>query len=408
MEAWGAAVLEIMMHLFINALAASAGGGVTYVRSVIPRLAEQGEVRVSIAMGAGFRDGFRQFTNIEFVEFDLSPIRRFWFEQSQLPELIRRSGANVLLSTGNFALRKSPVPQILLSRNSVYTSTDYFRDLRRRHEYHAWLDTRVRSVLARRSICWADITVAPSKVFADELKKWTGMNVLAIHHGFDREAFVRDTRSLSEGIEAKLRANDRALKLLFVSHYNYYRNFETLIRALPLLRSRMVGRNVRLLLTCELAPGKNPGEYRPDSAASLIKQLGVSEMVVELGTIPYEQLHHVYSRADFYVTAAYTETFAHPLAEAMSSGLPVIASDIPVHREICEEAAVYFERFSPAALAEATVRLAESAEIGKRMAAAGRERVKAFSWKKHVEQILGLARSLVSRQVSGDQEIARV
>ena len=396
-----------MVHLFINALAANAGGGLTYVGNVIPQLA-RADIKMSVAAGSRFRDEFRQHANLEFIELDIPPARRFWFEQSGLPNLIRRSGANVLLSTGNFALRKSPVPQILLSRNSIYTSADYFRDLRQRFEYRAWLDTRVRSVLAKRSIHWADVAVAPSEAFAAELREWTGVDVRTIYHGFDRQAFVSSSKPLPEATEAKLRGADGALKLLFVSHYNYYRNFETLIRALPLLRNLMSGRNVRLLLTCELAPDRNPGAYRPDSAASLIQKLGVTEMVVELGAIPHDQLHQLYAGADFYVTPAYTETFAHPLVEAMSSALPVIASNIPVHREICEEAAVYFEKFSPAALAEATVRLAKSPESTKRMAKAGTDRAKAFSWKKHVEQILGVARKLVCPEFSQAQAIARV
>jgi glycosyltransferase involved in cell wall biosynthesis len=148
--------------------------------------------------------------------------------------------------------------------------------------------------------------------------------------------------------------------------------------------------------------------YQPALAASLIKQLGVSEMVIQLGSIAYEQLHQVYARADFYVTPAYTETFAHPIVEAMSSGLPVIASDIPVHREICEGAAVYFQKFSPEALAEATVRLANSPESAKRMALAGSQRAKAFSWRKHVEQILGVARELIRLESSELRAIARV
>ena len=41
----------------------------------------------------------------------------------------------MLFSVGNFALRKSPVPQVLLSRNSLYTSIDFLRDVRRRGEY---------------------------------------------------------------------------------------------------------------------------------------------------------------------------------------------------------------------------------------------------------------------------------
>ena len=74
--------------------------------------------------------------------------------------------------------------------------------------------------------------------------------------------------------------------------------------------------------------------------------------VVELGTVPYSLLHQVYSSCDIYVTAAYAETFAHPLVEAMACGLPVLASDLPVHREICGEAGRFFPVFSAESLAE--------------------------------------------------------
>lgn len=400
--------LRLMIHLFINALGASAGGGLTYVRNVIPYLAAHDEVRVTLAAGRNLREELCHFANVELLQLDLSPVQRFWFEQSKLGGLIRRFGADVLLSSGNFALRKSPVPQILLSRNSIYTSPDYFRDLRRRHEYRAWADTRLRSVVAKRSIHWADVTVAPSEAFAAELRKWTGVNVVAIHHGFDREAFVQDATPLSSEVEAKLRSAEGALKLLFVSHYNYYRNFETLIRALPLLRQQIADRPVRIFLTCQLARGKNPGAYQPDSAAALVKELGVSDMVVELDSIPYQQLHQVYARADLYITPAYTETFAHPLVEAMSSRLPVVASDIPVHREICGDAAVYFERFSAESLADAVVELAKSPEGTARLAMRGSSRANEFSWKVHVEKILELARNLANPRTLPAAEFARV
>ena len=67
--------------------------------------------------------------------------------------------------------------------------------------------------------------------------------------------------------------------------------------------------------------------------------------VVELGAVPYGALHHLYRSCDVYATPAYAETFAHPLVEAMASGLPVIASDLAVHREICGEAAHVFPAF---------------------------------------------------------------
>ena len=390
-----------MMHLFINSLAASAGGGLTYIRNVLPQLAAQPGVRVTVAMSSALGEEFPGFRNIEFLQPEVSHAGRFWYEQSALPDLIRGCGADVLLSTGNFALRKSPVPQILLSRNSVYTSADFYRDLRSRHEYRTWLDTHLRAVLARRSIRWANLTVAPSQAFAAELQRWTGARVRAIHHGFDPAAFFRDSSPLATEVEEKLRAAKESLKLLFVSHYNYYRNFETLIRALPFLRDQMGGRTVRVLLTCNLAAGKNPGAYRPEIAAALVKKLGVSDMVVELGEIPYRQLHLLYSRADVYVTPAYAETFAHPLVEAMASGLPVIASDLPVHREICGDAAAYFPRFSAEALAGTVAQVAQSGERLRRMAAVGLERSHQFSWKDHVEKILDLCRTMIDATAAG-------
>ncbi|HEX3741622.1 MAG TPA: glycosyltransferase family 1 protein [Terriglobales bacterium] len=384
-----------MMHLFINSLAASAGGGLTYIRNVLPHLAAEPNVKSTVLLNPGLKQELAVIPNVDFLEMNVAAGRRFWYEQSALPGVIRNCHADVLLSTGNFALRKSPVPQILLSRNSIYTSNHYYRDLHSRHEYRAWLDTRLRAVLAKRSARWADTTVAPSEAFAAELRRWTGRKVVAIHHGFDHDAFTRDTTPLSADVERKLQTAEGSLKLLFVSHYNYYRNFETLITALPRLRKAFGERPVKLLLTCELKAGKNPGSYRPESAARLVEDLGVSDMVIELGTVPYRQLHRLYAHADIYVTAAYTETFAHPLVEAMDSGLPVVASDLAVHREICGPAGAYFPCFSADALAEAVIQVTGSRENVASMSAAGVERAKTFSWAAHVKRILLLCHQLI-------------
>jgi glycosyltransferase involved in cell wall biosynthesis len=297
-----------MIHLFINALAASAGGGLTYVRNVVPHLSGRGDVRATVLVNAAFRHELGNWPNVELVEADTpgGVLRRFWFEQRELPRLIRRSGASVLLSAGNFALWNSPVPQILLSRNALYTSADFLRDLRQRGDYRLWLDTQLKASLAKASIRQAAVTVAPSEAFAQELREWTGREVLAIHHGFDPEAFARNQSPLPAEIRAQLEATEGNLRLLFVSHYNYYRNFETLLRAIPLLKQRL-GQNVSLLLTCKLRLEDNPGSYAADSAKALVERLGIAANVVELGAMPYGQLHHVYRAADIYVTPAYAE-----------------------------------------------------------------------------------------------------
>lgn len=389
-----------MIHVFVNCLAASAGGGLTYVRNIVPQFAGYRDLRVTVALSRSLRLELDGAPNIEFLQMDIPTAQRFWYEQRLLPGVIRQSGADILLSTGNFALRKSPVPQILLSRNSLYVSQDFYRDLCSRREYRMWLSTRAQAFLAKKSIRWATTTVAPTEAFAKDLQEWTGTRVVAIHHGFEKETFARDGGPLPPQVQSRLDAVDGCLKILFVSHYNYYRNFETLIRALPILRTRLPERPVRLLLTCRLSAGTNPGAYRPEVAECLIKELQVGDMVVELGAIPYQRLHRLYADADLYVTPAYAETFAHPLVEAMASGVPVIASDIPVHREICRDAALYFERFSPGALADCVSQVANTLQMRKAMVAKGVTRAEDFSWKAHVEQIVALSRTLVGSELN--------
>ncbi len=384
------------MRLFLNGLAASTSSGLTYIRNVLPELSRSPGVHTTIAVSRLLQNELQDLPNVSFV-----PVReagwsgtRFLMEQTALARLVRLSKSDVLLSAGNFALRNSPVPQILLSGNSLYTSSDFLRDLRRRRAYGLWLDTRIKGFFARQSIRWADRTIAPSCTFAKELTHWAGKDVLPIYHGFDAATFFADEGSLAQDAQDKLNSGRGTWRLLVVSHYNYFRNFETVFLAIALLRARLGHQRLKLFLTCRLGREHDQSSFDSSPAASLVKDLGIADEVVELGPIPYRGLHRVYRACDAYVSASCAETFAHPLVEAMASGLPILASDIPVHREICGDGALYFSKFSPEHLADQAARVYSDEPLRKRMSAAGLARSRDFSWRKHVAEILGVAREL--------------
>jgi glycosyltransferase involved in cell wall biosynthesis len=389
-----------MIRLFLNGIAASAGAGLTYLRNVIPHLAQRSDAQVTVLLSSEFRKEFAEYPQIQFFEMGHSygVARRFLFEQTELKSWLRRSGAQVLLSPGNFALRGSPVPQILLSGNSLYISADFYRDLRQRREYLLWADTRIKGLFARRSVHWADVTVAPSAAFAEALSEWTRQKVLSLHHGFDRDLFTQDCTPLPDVVQSQLNEASDALKLLFVSHYNYYRNFETLLRALPILQSRLPGKKIKLFLTCELSSRNNSHSYRTEVAAKLADDMGVRATIAEVGPLSYRLLHQLYRGCDIYVSPAYTETFAHPLVEAMASGLPVVASDLKVHREVCRDAAIYFPAFSPEQLADQIIAVNESRELAQHLARKGITRARDFSWSEHVTRLLAVANDLVQQR----------
>ncbi len=74
------------------------------------------------------------------------------------------------------------------------------------------------------------------------------------------------------------------------------------------------------------------------------------------------------------------EGFGLPLAEALAAGAPVVASDIPVFREIAGDAAVFLPVDDVAAWKRALAELAADAALRARLGELGRERAGALHW----------------------------
>lgn len=95
-----------------------------------------------------------------------------------------------------------------------------------------------------------------------------------------------------------------------------------------------------------------------------------------LSKVPSAELRVLYRHAAATVCPSLAEGFDFPGVEAMRSGGVVIASDIPVHREVFANAAEYFETHSSADLAQAIKRVALGAgapERTEQLRARGRE-----------------------------------
>jgi glycosyltransferase involved in cell wall biosynthesis len=80
----------------------------------------------------------------------------------------------------------------------------------------------------------------------------------------------------------------------------------------------------------------------------------------------------------------------------MASGLPIVASNLQVHREVCGPAALYFPCFSRADLAKQVMAIANNQELGREMANSGQSRSLDFSWARHVQELLAISREITN------------
>lgn len=114
--------------------------------------------------------------------------------------------------------------------------------------------------------------------------------------------------------------------LLSVGRLVGYKGVEGLVAALPHLppshRLTVVG------------DGPDAGAVRTTA-----ERLGVSDRVRLRGYVPIEEVRAWYAAADLYVTLSREESFGLTVLEAAAAGAPVLASDIPAHREVAGYAA---------------------------------------------------------------------
>ncbi|MGE3172274.1 MAG: glycosyltransferase family 4 protein [Planctomycetota bacterium] len=72
------------------------------------------------------------------------------------------------------------------------------------------------------------------------------------------------------------------------------------------------------------------------------------------------------------------EGFGLPVLEGLANGCPVLCSDLPPHREIADDAALFVDPRDPGAIAEGLVRIATDDELRARLAATGPARAARF------------------------------
>ena len=117
-----------------------------------------------------------------------------------------------------------------------------------------------------------------------------------------------------------------------------------------------------------------------------------------LGRVSDENLRQLYNQAVCFIFPSIYEGFGLPLLEAMTCGCPVLASDIPVFREVCGDAAIYFDPYDETSIRDSIERFLKMDDNGKkRLQVLGYENAQRFSWEKSAQHIISIIQEKIRK-----------
>jgi glycosyltransferase involved in cell wall biosynthesis len=212
------------------------------------------------------------------------------------------------------------------------------------------------------------LTLAPSRLVADELTSHRFHDVRVWSRGVDRERF--HPRFRSEAMRAAMGAGPDDLVVAYVGRLAPEKGVHVAIDAMhEVLASPAAGTaRVRFALA-----GDGPDEARCRERAP--------EGTWFAGALSGATLSAFYASADVFVFPSITETFGNVVLEAMASGLPVIAPDIGATLELANEStALLFRAGDAASLAQRVQRLRDDGALRRQIAQAGERVAAARTW----------------------------
>jgi 1,2-diacylglycerol 3-alpha-glucosyltransferase len=366
-------------------------GVVSSIRLFADALERQGhEVYIFAPTPRQPTDGPRVI-RIPSVPFALQPEMRLASLYSQHAyRLARRANLDIIHSHDPFAVG---LFGLAVAKRFRLPYVHTYHTLYPEYVHYVW-ETRFTRAMAERlsrEFCdQCDLVLAPSTKIERALAAWgVTAPVKCLPTGVDAGRFAHPDVDAAAALRRRFGIPETDRLLTFVGRVGLEKNIDLLVEAI----ARVKTPGARLLIV-------GNGPYRPELDAH-IASLGIADRVTFTGYLQGNDVAAAYAASDLFFFASLSETQGLVVAEAMASGLPVVAvQDLAVGDAVTDGVNGFLTIERADALAAAADRVLTDPSLRASMGAESRKRAEALSIDRMAEKLAGLYEGLIASHPS--------
>jgi glycosyltransferase involved in cell wall biosynthesis len=297
----------------------------------------------------------------QFIPFRRGSLLARWvWDELHLPKLISTFRPDVLVALGNRGVSRVAAPQVLLCHDAhyFYPSSFYSNETLPWKAKFAYQRMRMRRDLKSTRLLFCQTQTARQR-----MRQW---------YRFDHDIQIC-ANAVSSHVaplvdeDSPPPARRGALTLLCLSRYYSHKNLELLVETFQQYRPQLDDVVVWITITADQHP-------RAKRLLNRITSLGLEQHIINVGPLEQDQLASYYMHADGLILPTTLESFSGSYVEAMQYGRPILTSDLDFARDVCGQAACYFNPWSADCLL-ASIEKFRSPELRHRLVREGRVRL---------------------------------
>lgn len=210
--------------------------------------------------------------------------------------------------------------------------------------------------------------------------------LLVVHNGFNNNLY-HQINNINKIEEVLSKHGIEFPYFLYIGRLEKKKNTSYLIEGFAIAKENNPNLKEKLILI-------GMAGYGYDETRYVIEEFNLNKEVFMLGWVDEKELPYIYNGARAFVFPSRHEGFGIPIIQSLACGIPTIASNLTVFKEIAGDSVLYFDKNNKKEIANSLERISSDNKLREELIVKGLKVVKKYSWRKCAEETLDIINSL--------------